>query len=97
METEVEDIPIFSTNEEYNEEYLKELELFEGLETENIIKKHVPKLILITEHNQFQQVIEDSTQEQISNVGVAFVKKRKMVYYAIINANTKNVLLVAMP
>ena len=94
METEVEDIPIFSTNEEYNEEYLKELELFEGLE---IIKKHVPKLILITEHNQFQQIIEDSTQEQISNVGVAFVKKRKMVYYAIINANTKDVLLVAMP
>ncbi len=94
METEIEDIPVFSTNEEYDEEYLKEIELGERLE--NIIKKYAPQLMLITEHDQFKQIIEDSTQEQISSVGVVFVKKRKMVYYAIINVNDKKVLLLSM-
>ena len=94
MELKIEDIPVFSTNEEYDEEYLKEIELGERLE--NIIKKYALQLMLITEHDQFKQIIEDSTQEQISSVGVVFVKKRKMVYYAIINVNDKKVLLLSM-
>ena len=94
MDIKIGNIPIFSSNEEFNEKYIREIELWDDLE--QMITKHAPSIILLTEHDLFKEIVKDSTQEQISSVEIAILKERKMAYYAMFKCNYGKVMLVAM-
>lgn len=94
IDIKIGNIPIFSSNEEFNEKYIREIELWDDLE--QMITKHAPSIILLTEHDLFKEIVKDSTQEQISSVEIAILKERKMAYYAMFKCSCGKVMLVAM-
>ena len=88
MKTEVEGIPVFSTSEDVDD-IQQELKI--------AVKKYGPQLILLTEYELFQQIIEASIEDEILSVEIAFTRKKSMLHYAEINCDAlQHILLVAM-
>ena len=83
-------MPIFKTKTDIDVDKLKK-------ELKNISEKYVPQFILLTEYEQFKQIIEASTYNQISSVEVAVTQERTIMHYAVINFELQqNALLVAV-
>lgn len=81
-------VPVFQTE-------IVEGNLYKLKEMREVVKKTEPKLILVSQYEVFEEVLECSDEEQITSVQVCVTEERKLIHYTLINEDSEKILLVA--